>query len=479
MELNFTVDNRIRIEKNKLKKNLQREIRDLFIHKNPEYFKKRNMGFYTKGIPETISTYTSKGKEFTIPRGGVRKLKQILNDKGINFSITDNRITNDLPYEVKFKLKLESGEYLIPDKYQLKQVRNAVAKQQGVLVTPTAGGKTVILSLIIEKIQQKTLIIVHTSKLMAQWVDFLSEAFNLPKDEIGIIGQGKMKIKPITVGLVQTVYKKYNEFKYDFGCIMMDECHHAPAPSFLNSIDPFPAKYRFGCTGTDYRKDGKQFLMWDVFGGIVFRITDENLKEVNRIHQVKLKVIKTNFEFWEYTIDKETNEKVKVHPHPADYMKKLVTNPERNALIYKYLKSELDNKRFCILLTDRLIHAHNWKIWLERKGIESKLFIGGDEYKEEGEIAKKEINEGKLHCLIGINQGAAEGINIPRLDRGFIVTRSAGNKAKFIQQMGRLKRKHPEKKDAIVYYFWDHLMYPNDDKLLIKYWGKENVEFID
>ncbi|MBZ4649159.1 DEAD/DEAH box helicase family protein [Thermosipho sp. (in: thermotogales)] len=471
--IKISIDNRLRFKKDEIDHEVFKFIREQFLHKNPEYFIKRNMGFNVRGIPEVISTIYVKKNEVTLPRGGIRKLVNILKENNIEYSIDDKRIEKPLEKPLKFQMKIE-GKLLEPDKFQKKQILNAVIKQQGVLVTPTAGGKTVIMSLIIEKIQQKTLIILHTTKLLNQWINFLSEAFNIPKSEIGIIGGGKFIIKPITVGLVQSIHKKIDKIKNEFGCIMLDECHHAPSTTFLNSIDNMPAKYRFGCTGTDYRKDKKEFLMWDVFGDVVYRITDENLKEVNRIHQVKIKVVKTEFE---YRVFNDEREELQVNPIVLS--KKLAMNIERNSLIYKYLKPEIDQGHFCMLLTDRLIHAHNFKRWLTNKGIDTKLLIGGKEYEKEGELAKKEINEGKLHCIIGINQASAEGINIPRLDRGFIITPSASNKVKIIQQIGRFKRKHPDKKDAIVYYFWDYKMYPKHDKLIIKYFGKENVEFIN
>lgn len=472
--LKIIVDNRIRFNKNDIDRELLRAIRENFIHRNPEYYKAKSLGFSTWNIPQVISTYTQVKDEIQLPRGGINKLKALLEENGVEYEIEDRRVINPLPYKIKFQLKTKDGQLIKPDKFQKKQINYAIVKQQGVLVTPTAGGKTVIMSLIIEKIQQRTLVIVHTSKLLNQWVDFLSEAFNLPKEEIGVIGGGKFIVKPLTVGLVQSVHKKVDKLKYEFGCIMLDESHHCPAPTFMKAIDPFPAKYRLGCTGTDYRKDQKQFLMWDILGNVIYRITDENLREVDRIVPVKIKIVKTEFEYKVY--DKEGNE---VFVNPIEVSKKLALDAERNLLIYQYLKPEIDKGHFCMLLTDRLIHAHHFKSWLQEKGIDVKLMIGGKQYEKEGELAKKEIEEGKLHCIVGINQASAEGINIPRLDRGFIITPSASNKSKIVQQIGRFKRKHPDKKDAIVYYFWDYKMYPRHADLIMRYFGKQNVEIIN
>lgn len=474
--MKITIDDRIRFDKTLISREVFREIRDTFSHKNPEYYKKQGMGYGVKDLTPMITTYKVKGKEMSLPRGGIRKFLKILKEKKIKYEIVDKRFEKPFKEPLKFNLVVD-GQTLEPDKYQKQQILNSVVKQQGMLVTPTSGGKTVITSLIVDEVQQYTLFLMHTSKLAKQWIDFLSESFNLPKEEIGYIGGGKFNIKPLTVGLVQSVNKKINQLKYEFGCIVMDECHHASAPSFLKSVDPFPAKYRFGCTGTPYRKDQKQFLMYDVFGDIVFEITDENLKEVDRIMDVKIKVIKTEFEYREFeTID---GEQVELIVHPTVMSDKLISNKERNSLIYSYLRHEIDNNKFCIMLTDRRPHAVGFKRWLRHKGINAKLFVGGKKYEKEGEDAINEMNDGKLNCLIGINQGTAEGISIRRLDRGFLITPSAGNKAKIIQQHGRLKRKHPDKTDAILYYFWDYKIYPSHLKNIQKYFGKENVDIIN
>lgn len=472
--INIEIDNKIRLNKTLIQDDVYRFIREQFMHKNPEYYKKRNSGFTTRGVPQTIATYETKKNIMSMTRGGIRRLKTVFKDNDYKINIVDKRISKPFPYPIHFEMKdINTGELIMADKFQKKQIRNAIVKEQGILVTPTSGGKTIIMSLIINEIQECTLIVMHTSKLMNQWIKFLAEAFNLPETEIGIVGGGKFIIKPITVGLVQTVSKKYKQLSEHFGCIMMDECHHAPAPSFMNSIDPFPARYRYGCTATDYRKDGKQFLMFDVFGDVVFRITDENLKEIDRICDVSIKVIKTNFEYREYDEDED-----EIEVHPSLFLKKLTQNKERNALIYKVLEPELA-EHYNIILTDRLVQAKGFKIWLSKKGIDAKLFIGGKKYQQEGNEAIEQIDSGKLHCILGINQASSEGISIHRLDRGYIVTPSAGNKGKLIQQHGRLKRKHPQKTNAILYYFWDYKMFPEHIKLIYKYFGKENIEIID
>jgi superfamily II DNA or RNA helicase len=65
-------------------------------------------------------------------------------------------------------------------------------------------------------LQTKTtcLIVVHRKQLLEQWQERVQAFLGIPKQEIGIIGQGKTKIgKQITIATIQSLRNKLSKFK--------------------------------------------------------------------------------------------------------------------------------------------------------------------------------------------------------------------------------------------------------------------------
>lgn len=484
--IDVIVDNRLRLDYKLLPKEVYKELKESLTYKNPNYYKARGMGYGTKGISQFITSYKIENKnEISITRGASYKLKEIARNNDIKLNFIDKRL--EVP--IKFSTDIILRDYQIKPFMQLKHFENALI--QGVC----GCGKTIILLKAIEEIGQKTLIIVHETKLQKQWVDHIKDFFKFSDDEIGLIGgisKGKNKVGKITVAMQQSLLKTAENYKDEFGCIVCDEVHRFAASTFQTTIDQFPARYRIGATATPKRKDGKQFLVFDQFGKIVHKITDDDLLELDMIHEVKMVVVPTEFKYdgkMDVSFKKvatgldengspvyETERIERINHN--DLLQKLIMDPERNRLIYEFIKAEVENNNYCILLSDRRRFCHNWQRWLEQKGIESKLLVGGTEHKLEGEEAIERIKEETLQVVIGTTV-ADEALDIPRLNRGFSATPTATNERRIVQQAGRIKRKCEGKDSSVWYYFCDvnvegHL---NHIKLLKKYF--RNIEVLE
>lgn len=125
-------------------------------------------------------------------------------------------------------------------------------------VVPTAGGKTFILCLFIDKWvtafpNSNILILSHVEEILEQDAEAIKEYFGI---EPGIYssGLGKKEIKKITVAGIQSIHRKPELFS-DFDIIIIDECHLVPTKgegmyrSFLTELD---ATY-VGLTATHFR----------------------------------------------------------------------------------------------------------------------------------------------------------------------------------------------------------------------------------
>ncbi len=91
---------------------------------------------------------------------------------------------------------------------QAKAVKTLLDHDTGVLVAPTAFGKSVVGSYVIAQRRVSTLVLVHRNELVKQWRKRLQSFLDLPEGSVGIIGGGKRKPSgKIDVAVMQSIYR--------------------------------------------------------------------------------------------------------------------------------------------------------------------------------------------------------------------------------------------------------------------------------
>lgn len=141
------------------------------------------------------------------------------------------------------------------------------ALQKGVVALPTGAGKTILAIMVIAKVQRATLVVVPTLDLVQQWRTVLEKFFG---QEIGVLGGGERKMAPLTVATYDTAKLMVEHMGNRFGLLIVDECHHLPAPFYqliaLASIAPF----RLGLSATLERSDGGEERLFELMGELVY-----------------------------------------------------------------------------------------------------------------------------------------------------------------------------------------------------------------
>ncbi|HEY9827486.1 MAG TPA: DEAD/DEAH box helicase family protein [Stenomitos sp.] len=149
------------------------------------------------------------------------------------------------------------------------------AGKQGLVVLPTAAGKTYLAQLIMQLIQRSTLIMVPTLDLMHQWYAHLLAAF--PDAPIGLLGGGSRDRTPILVSTYDSAAIHAESLGNLYGLLIFDECHHLPS-DFNRVIAEYAiAPYRLGLTATPERTDGKHADLDYLIGPQVYRKSPEEL----------------------------------------------------------------------------------------------------------------------------------------------------------------------------------------------------------
>lgn len=140
---------------------------------------------------------------------------------------------------------------------------------RGVVVLPTASGKTYLAQLAMQATPRSTLITVPTLDLMHQWYAHLEAAF--PDVAVGLLGGGSKDRTPILVATYDSAAIHAESLGNQYALLICDECHHLPS-DFNRVIAEYSiAPYRLGLTATPDRADGRHDDLTHLLGPVVYQ----------------------------------------------------------------------------------------------------------------------------------------------------------------------------------------------------------------
>ena len=176
-------------------------------------------------------------------------------------------------------------------KYQKELVESIFASWKNgsrrvLAVLPTAGGKTVIFSVIARMFLEQgegVLVVAHRKELILQAKEKLEQVSGL---EAGLIKAG-YPVHPdrdIQIASIQSISrrKRYPEV----GLVIIDEAHHTPAHSYRVLLEKYPNAYILGMTATPLRIDGHGFQY--IFDELVVGASVAELIEQGYLSKFKL-----------------------------------------------------------------------------------------------------------------------------------------------------------------------------------------------
>lgn len=369
--------------------------------------------------PKPFKVYSNDKDNYYVPRyWGIEffgQPKDVTYDHSIeNMDLTFN---GDMrPYQQDIIDKLDKVFY---DKGKLKEYGG------GIVSIPPGGGKTVIAINYLCKLNMKTLIVVHKSFLLDQWVERLRQYSDA---SIGIIRQDKKEVdkKEVVIAMLQTLLSRdYDNLLKQFPVVVFDECHHLGAESFSQVMNKTRAPYVIGLTATPERTDKLEKVFYWNIGGLLHR--GEKKKDSKKA-LVKMYYFRSEDSKFKTEVNK-WNQKVN--------MAKMLTNiteiQERNDLIVQVVKETLEqeNERKIFLLTNRRNHIDELhKRFKELYPDDVGLYIGG--------MKKDKLKESEEKTIIlGTYEMASEGLDIQELDTLILAT----PKSDVVQSIGRIMRK--------------------------------------
>lgn len=230
------------------------------------------------------ATWDDRVEKFRIPAIRYRSLVEALQAEDVNFI---DEAKQFYPVDLVPTLEME------PYPHQTEALAAwKLAGRQGVVVLPTAAGKTYLAQMAMQSTPRTTLIVVPTLDLMHQWYAHLVAAF--PDAEVGLLGGGSRDRTAILVATYDSAAIHAETLGNQYALIVFDECHHLPT-DFNRVIAEYAiAPYRLGLSATPERTDGKHADLNILIGEEVYRKRAEDLAgkalAEHEIVQIKVKL---------------------------------------------------------------------------------------------------------------------------------------------------------------------------------------------
>lgn len=263
--------------------------------------------------------------------------------------------------------------------------------------------------------------------------------------------------------------------------LIVDEVHGIGSPKRNEGLLSM-YQYRLGLSATPERwfdEEGTRVL-YNYFDKIVFRfplskaigrflteyeyyphfinLTDE---EINEYQATTKKITKA------YYSSKERNEKENWYQLLCIKRQKIIKNAKNKYLILRSILGELVKLKHLIVYctpnqienVQEILIKYNivQHKFTEKEGTKPKREYSGLSQRD---FLLNNFTDGHIQCLVAI-KCLDEGVNIPQA-RVAIMMANSGNPREFIQRRGRILRKYPGKKVAIIH---DIIVMPNFDKI--------------
>lgn len=415
-KLVITLQQNIRIQRDGLTTLLINFLKNELNFVNSEIIIKKRSSKNTFGTERYFKLVEETENEIIIPRGFIGKLLRFCKEQNLDFDFLDHR---------KLKEKTHFSFNATLRNHQNKAIETISKKDFGVIVAPPGSGKTIMGLKIIADKKQPALIVVHRKQLLEQWQERIQAFLAIPKNEIGIIGQGKAKIgKQITIATIQSLPKQIEQVLNQFGTIILDECHHIPAETFRNTIEKLKTFYLYGLTATPFRKYNDEKLIFAFLGE---KISEISSNEIENFKHAQIIVKNTNLvvPFNSKTDSFETLSKILVH------------DSERNKLILNDIKSEILKRKRIAIITERKEHIDTLYLYLKQSY--EVVTLSGDDSETIRTHKWKTLQQGDFQILVTTGQYFGEGSDLSNISSLFLVY-PFSFKGKLIQYIGRVQR---------------------------------------
>ena len=318
-------------------------------------------------------------------------------------------------------------------------LENGINKQ--LVVLPTGAGKTVIFSHLPKFLSTSLpmLVLAHRGELLTQAQEKI--LWSNPQLDVQIEkAELHADMCDVVVASVPTLGRAESEriLKYPkdyFKTIVIDEAHHAAAPTYRRIIDYFNYDLLLGVTATPQRSDSVRLT--DVFQEIVYYKTIQDLIHDGYLCRLVGYRVKTDTDISEV----ETNN----GDYIASQLEEAINTPIRNAsVVAAYLQIAPQKK--AIVFASGVQHANDLALSFQQK-VTTEVLLGTTSQEDRLDILHR-FKTGETKVLVNVGV-LTEGFDEPSVE-AIILARPTRSSLLYTQIVGRGTRLFEGKQHCII-----------------------------
>lgn len=322
----------------------------------------------------------------------------------------------------------------------LLNANNGISRQ--LVVLPTGSGKTVIFSQLpmIKPDTLPMLVLAHRSELLEQAKSKILQSNPNLTVEIEQAERKAGKVD-VVVASVATLGRnntpRIEEYSKDyFKSIVIDEAHHAAAPSYRRIIDFFSPDFLLGVTATPQRSDSTRLI--DVFDEIVYYRTIQDLIQEGWLSPLVGYRVKTSTDISEVEIQNGE--------YSQSQLEQKIDNSERNAHVVAAYRNLAMAKK-TLVYASGVKHAQNLAVSFRQASVETAVIVGTTP-REEREKILAQFATGQISVIVNVGV-LTEGFDEPSLE-AIIIAKPTRSTLLYTQIVGRGTRLFKGKEHCII-----------------------------
>lgn len=314
----------------------------------------------------------------------------------------------------------------------------------GLVLNCTGSGKTRIAAMFASRVKEEILFVVDQLNLLEQARKDIKEHLG---EKVGKVGESKFKLRRVTVATIQTLAghtkdKKFLKWFERVKVIIIDEIHEQMNRSNFNVVSIAKPLAVYGLTATlALSKKPVRMKAFSLAGPVLYEYPlQQGMRDKVLSKGIAIQLLYNN-----------SIQELRGWSSDEVYDQRVVRNGERNYVIGRIVRRAYRNKKYIIVLVERLKHLSKLSARLDDEGVKHAVVSGtfrgrGIKLRKRMEHQTK-FESGEIRVILA-NKVFKKGVDIKRVD---IIIDAAGRQSKedAVQKFGRGVRRHIDKKGLI------------------------------
>lgn len=412
--------------------------------------------------------------ERTIPAGLIHEIIQFAKMTDTELVLEGSKhsfpgIPKDIPpkiidgfMEVLAPVDTEGNE-LVYDSWQANAIHHAITNERGILVSPTASGKSLILYTLMRwyrEVQSKRVLMVVpqiglVTQLALNFKEYSGGQFN--DYDTSVSGAHRDGTASVLVSTWQSLTRMPPDYFEQFGAVLVDEVHTAEAKSLqwlMRQLKDCP--FRIGVTGTLKDMKTHQLALKGAFGEIRQVTTTREMIDAGRASEIEIHIIQLQ---WPKDKIKELKRLIKAEHEKENgagayqiEIDAITSNAKRNEIV---ANMAIRARGCTLVLFKNREHGDVLYNLITNATDKPVVYIDGTIHVDDREAARQAAEKDDIIIVASLGTFST-GINIKKL-HNLIFAHPTKSKIKVLQSIGRLLRISPDGRSAKIYDLVDDM----------------------